>query len=463
MKKFFTIFSILLLAGCTQQVDLGAGEKVVNDISAAKVQEKYDAATKIKAKYQLNGTALERVAKDDPRDTIRVTVGDKPDPTMLGAGKTDFTPNVTISRWDEVSFTLKPKGLDTIATKDKALSFEGDKIKLHTPKVDYQMYELPVSAKNPSGAFEYEIDLLEKPATNVIAFDIDTQGLEFYYQPPLDEEMANSTCTETDCGDAHRPEDVVGSYAVYTAEQKTNWEGGKLYRTGKIGQYYRPRICDSKDWCVWGKFNKDLNTTHKLSVAMPTDFWEKAVYPVRHATGLEFGYHPGSGGTSGYSINNIVCLHPTVTPGQNGNVTSISAYLYAYTGYSPKTKTAVYTDDGSGTGTYVGTSEEKTLNTTQQWVTYNTSPNIAVSNINYYLCWWSDNYTYGKFDTTDNGPGVDQNNTYGTWLSNITLDVENTRKYWIYATYTAGGAAATGASTCKIKGVAEIKGYATCK
>ena len=79
--------------------------------------------------------------------------------------------------------------------------------------------------------------------------NIKSKGLDFFYQPPL-------TQKEIDEG-AFRPENVVGSYAVYASEQKTNYVGGKLYRTGKVGHIFRPKIIDSAGTEVWGKLNID--------------------------------------------------------------------------------------------------------------------------------------------------------------------------------------------------------------
>ncbi|GAJ08531.1 unnamed protein product, partial [marine sediment metagenome] len=111
---------------------------------------------------------------------------------------------------------------------------EAGKVKWRGQKVETRFYPLEpktVTAKNKRGrdiqstqnelgGFEFEIVLKEKPATNQIVLDIQARGLRFSYQPPL-------TQQEIDRG-ADRPDNVVGSYAVYHATKKNN-----QYMTGK--------------------------------------------------------------------------------------------------------------------------------------------------------------------------------------------------------------------------------------
>lgn len=95
--------------------------------------------------------------------------------------------------------------------------------------------------------FEIELILNERPATNVFEFDIDTEGLNFYYQSELSTE-------EVDKG-GYRPENIVGSYAVYYAEKEgvvKSVDEANRYKTGKAFHIYRPVITDSKGERVWG-------------------------------------------------------------------------------------------------------------------------------------------------------------------------------------------------------------------
>ena len=75
------------------------------------------------------------------------------------------------------------------------------------------------------GGFENEIILQEK--WNVFAFPIeDAQDLDFFDQPKLSlEEIAEGTV---------RPENVIGSYAVYPKTKTNHRVGDALYATGGL-------------------------------------------------------------------------------------------------------------------------------------------------------------------------------------------------------------------------------------
>jgi len=126
-----------IIAGIVALATIGLlGAQIINppipDIALEKIQQKYEQATEIKAKYVLEGASLKRIAKDDPKDRIEVVIGNRDLP--------EFVPEVAISRWDEVSFKIKPN-LESIATKDKTLDFVGNKIIFCTPKISFEMYE----------------------------------------------------------------------------------------------------------------------------------------------------------------------------------------------------------------------------------------------------------------------------------------------------------------------------------
>ena len=127
--------------------------------------------SQIKTEYDLKGNVLEK------NGDVKVEI------------KT-YAPEVKLSRWDEVSLTIKP--LSSNAT----ISFEGDKIKFSETKKDYYFYEV-------ENGFEYDLTLKEKPETNIIQLQIQSEGLEFFYQPEL-------TTEEVARGEI-RPDNVVGS------------------------------------------------------------------------------------------------------------------------------------------------------------------------------------------------------------------------------------------------------------
>ena len=102
-KKILILTGGIALAATIQQATL-------NDISPDKVKQKYETATEIKAKYQLEGVEMFLPAKDS--NSVKVKIGEKSEKTV-GATTTladvEFSPTLTLNRWDdEVSFKIKP-------------------------------------------------------------------------------------------------------------------------------------------------------------------------------------------------------------------------------------------------------------------------------------------------------------------------------------------------------------------
>jgi len=342
MKKLLIII-LLFFTSCNYNL----GDTKI--ITAENFEQKYNESVYIKEKYILENTALIREVKSNPKDRIEVVVGNKEriSNELFGAEEV-FEPSVEIRRWDEVGFKITPSDYKDI--EERTLKFEGDKIKIETPQKDFIMYELPVSEDLPEGGFEYQIDLKEKPKSNVISFELETDGLDFFYQPELTEEEIKE--------DAFRPENVIGSYAVYTSEEKINWVGGKEYKVGKVGHIYRPKIVDSKGWEVWGelKIEKDI-----LSVTIPQDFLDKAVYPIRHASGLTFGYDTKGGSVDSNQVRGNPYL--TVT-GNGGNITKITVAQKENSGLASYTVNAGLwnVDESHKPTTNVGSGTDVTVN-----------------------------------------------------------------------------------------------------
>jgi ASC-1-like (ASCH) protein len=233
--------------------------------------------------------------KDDPKDRIDLEVGD--------SKQSEFFPQQKIMRWDnECNVSLRLVHDEVSPTVSKV----GEKIKWQGEKVEADIYAIEEGQ-------EFEIVLKEKPLTNKVQFTIQDKGVEYFYQPAL-------TPEEIERG-ANRPENVVGSYAVYASENKVNYVGGKEYKTGKVGHIYRPRIEDlNGDW-TWGELNIEKGL---LTVTIPQEFLDKAVYPVRHAAGLTFGYTSVGANTGSWEPNFVAYTKGT---GASGTAQSISAYF----------------------------------------------------------------------------------------------------------------------------------------
>ena len=419
MKKIFLLLSLLFLAGCSfNNPPFGAVEKTL--------QEKYN-LSEVKNKYQLDGKTLKRVVKDNPKDIVRVEIGEQ----ALGGlgGSQDLEPKLTIGRWDEVQFSIKPKNYDKVLLKNKKVKFEGNKTIFETPKENYFLYEMATSTDLPEGAFEYQIDLKKKPATNVIEFTLETQGLDFFYQPEL-------TQKEKDEG-ANRPENVVGSFAVYASEQKINCVGCKEYKVGKIGHIYRPLIIDSAGTEVWGTLKID-KIAGILSIEISQSFLNTAVYPIKHAAGLTFGYTT-VGGTSGVFAagNDAAQMAGQYTATTGDTITSYSIYMA--TNAIVQSFAAYTVVEGVPSSRLAAGVSLTTNSATAQWWTTG-AVSQAMANGSVYCTGFDfigSNRTLYFDEGSAPGRHLSNHNTLpATWAGATT---DSGRHYSIYATYTAAG------------------------
>jgi hypothetical protein len=380
-------------------------------------------------------------AKDNPKDLVEIELGDSKDATK-------FQPQQKISRWNnEVNCSIRLKDFDGFSVET-----ETDKIKLITPEKEVHLYQV----EDGEGASEFEIVLNEKPKSNVMEFSIQDKDVDYFFQPEL-------TQKEIDEG-ASRPDNVTNSYAIYAKTPKTNWEGGKLYRTGKVGHIFRPKIIDAVGTEVWGEL---LIKDGILSVTIPQDFLDKAVYPIRHAAGLTFGYE-GAGATSNnwtMSFQNPGITVATKYTGAAGTATKISASINKTTSTAGgKAGIYSYTDVNNGTLITNGGSGEITIGTTKAWhdFTFGTNPTVAA--VNYWLsvaC--ARGAATGSFYLYDDaGDANQQKNDENNYLgATIVLAYPASKKSSIYATYTASASGPANLKTYNTNPIANIKSINT--
>jgi hypothetical protein len=150
----------------------------------------------IQEKYQIADNTFSLVAKDDPKDLIVAEVGDAKQPDT-------FLPQIKICRWqNECNFSARlihDEQTPVVTTAENVIKWKGDKVEAHF----YDLVE-------DEGGYEFEVVLKEQPKTNVVSFTIQTKGLYFFYQPALTEDEIKEG--------ADRPENVIGSYAVYASQ-----------------------------------------------------------------------------------------------------------------------------------------------------------------------------------------------------------------------------------------------------
>ena len=416
--------TILALGGGVLYGDLNK-----NEISKEKLTAKYELATEIKAKYKIDGTSLKKETiknaeldkyKHEPKDKIEVILGD--------VNSADFTPDIEMKRWDEVSFKIKPR-LNGVATKDKTLSFEGDKVKFKTPKMDFEMYDV-APTETDEGSYKFIWFLNEKPATNKIEFDIETAGLDFFYQPELTaEEIAQG---------ASRPENVVGSYAVYhQTKGGMNDSAGKEYKTGKAFHIYRPHIIDAEGKETWGNLHIENGI---YSVEIPQDFLDKAVYPIK--SNDEFGNKTTQETRLVQTVDKL--WGGVFSAASAGTVDDIRFYGDRNGTVSTNAKGVVVL---ASTKTIVsnGVSPVLSVNsgTAQWWTrTYTSKPTITATS--YWLMWVNAGTDIALYYDYSAGQAyvLDSSNSYTTPTDPTDVSSTSDSVFSIYVTYTASGGGA---------------------
>jgi hypothetical protein len=214
----------------------------------------------------------------------RVEIGDK--------DSADFKPCAKLNRWGtECSLVL------SIPTNEEILPT------IQNEKILWQGRDYGAEFFAATDGFKFNIILPEKPSTNVFPLDFGSDNLKFFYQPPLTEELELErligniiSITETDAvgteASVHRPENVVGSYAVYHATKgniHASAQDAEKYKVGKAFHWYRPLIYDNAGHTCWGILKVDPKAGLR-TVTIPQEFLDSAVYPV--TIDDEFGYHP---------------------------------------------------------------------------------------------------------------------------------------------------------------------------
>jgi hypothetical protein len=376
--------------------------------------------------YERTGNLLRKIARAVDTDRIEVEVGD--------AGT--FRPRMRLKRWGgEAALGVEFPSL----LNGAALGVDDGREVITWVRGDYTLkwYPQPDGEEYPEGGWEFELTLGKRPPKSSFTFNIETGGLAFYFQPPLNAEPlpeGGVFATETDVFDAegnviaHRPANVVNSYAVYWEEHPANVAGGKLYRTGKVCHIYRPRLTDAKGNSTWGSVVIDAQAG-TMTIAADAAWLAAAAYPV--AVDPTFGY-TSVGASEGSSWD--ICASVFAAP-ESGTISSVTGIVKA-SYHTYKLRFGVY----SSALSLLGDSGDVSVgDTTKHWITGTISASIT-SGANYWLASGNNprfNYTNARY--YDSG-STNQGAAQGADAFPATLSpTYNNLKFSIYATYTAGG------------------------
>ena len=303
-----------------------------------------------------------------------------------------------------------------------------DRVEFQTALFDLNVYKLDTD----EGGIEYEIVLYSKPPSNSYAFPVDSENLAFYYQPPLDEELnvaeydfVNATHAIKDgVAVTHRPENVVGSYAVYHSSKMNN-----EYKTGKAFHIYRPKAFDSVGKETW--LDLDITAT-SLRISISQEFLDTAVYPV--VVDPNFGYE--TLGASAVQDSTDKIIGSWYTCPEAGTANSITFYLHIGGYDNGPQKLGIYKKSDN---TFVGGTAEVSGLTPADWnLVELEAPQPSITAQDYYLVHWGEEYSL-RYDAGDEGKGGSDSYGYpNTWLDPWEPTAQS-RQYSIYCTYTAAG------------------------
>jgi len=239
------------------------------------------------------------------------------------------------------------------------------------------------------GGFKIDIILDKKPKTNEFCYTIDGyEDYDFFYQPELTQE-------DIDDG-AIRPEEIVGSYAVYHKTLKNHLIGSINYKTGKVMHIPFPYIWEVDDENTRQRAENLTYTDGQLCVVAQQDFLDKANYPVR--IDPTFGYTSIGGVTLNIADNlSAPSSHRAfrnsfvVSPTSSGNVTQLNAALFMGSGAADTLDITTFINevDSGGTGIHdeIGSVERTSvsLSTTSAWFSFTYAGQSVSSGTDYLL------------------------------------------------------------------------------
>lgn len=279
------------------------------------------------------------------------------------------------------------------------------------------------------------------PAVFEIDYNLQySSGIEFLYQDTLENEYKINPegfiTLEDYLKHQIRPDEIVGSYAVYC-----NKLNGK-YKTGKLCHIYRPHVIDADGKIEWCELKIDSNN---LKIILPSAFMQTAKYPVRLDPTI--GY-TSIGGTAADQSGSTIQLAQMYSSTMSEDGTASKVYVYAKTNSagSITIHLGYMGDNGANaSGVIDGNIDCTITGTTPAWYSVNTAG--ALTNGNKYHATRC-NYLAGISTYRDAGAANDSN--YNSTMANDTmidgpLTVGSSSRYSQYLEYTvAGGGTSAG-------------------
>lgn len=336
----------------------------------------------------------------------------KPVVTIGGKSADKFYPNVNNSFHDD-EFFFNLNCIDDIVTDESATKLDG----VISQTINNEKHEYYI---DDSGRLKWDKVFSSCPDSMRARFKVrKSAGVQFYYQGALTEEEIADGCI--------RPDDIVGSYAVYC--DKAN----NKYKTGKLCHIPRPFVIDvlgNCEWCVM-IYEEISDMEGMLYIDMPEDFMRTASYPVRLDPTM--GYTTAGGSASG---SRLVVLQ-TSTMSSSGTLGAMYGYARMVSSTSGLIKVGVYNDNSGVPGTlFDGPDEISVPSTTVAW--YSSSGAGTLNSGNKYYPALTNNFdAYIYYDTSTANSNWYVLGGYG--MPNNPSVTAQDRKYSLYFEYTESG------------------------
>lgn len=350
-----------------------------------------------------------------------------------------FVPSVRLPRWGGIASLeiehLTEKNLEPVQSEGKLQwKDQQDGREIHFYTRSMPTVGLKHGDPHYNIAFEFETILTRMPLFSGDVYNLDfklkSNGLDFHYQPSLEEER------KTDPS-AYRHPAVEHSYAVYHKTKKGHRKGEDWnYRNGKAYHIYRPQLIDDANNRIWGTLYIDPESG-LFRVSIPRAFLETAIYPIRHASGATFGHTNGGGSYT--TVEDYIRYNQIYTT-ECGTWTSMWAQLWDEND-NHTAACAVYVDADDSLFASTDTNSNITDTVPEQYYEFDFDP--AVSNTSEWdckLCCWGDGQVWGfdiNYDSSSNAGGWDGNTNTFTWPEPLDPSTQS-RNYAVYVEYTPG-------------------------
>lgn len=387
--------------------------------------------------YNDKGTHYELALKSDIPQGERVEIA-KDRATM------------TLKGWnDEYAITIEPQipsiTFGAAEKIDRPFTVAANR-PLLSKKMEYQSGDVTAFIEPKEGTeneFDIDFTLHSKPDTNVFEYKLKgAEDFHFFYQPELTaEEIAEG---------ALRPDNVVGSYAVYHKTKANHRVGSTNYATGKAFHIYRPKAIDANGAEVWAELSY---VNGVLSVTVPQSFLDDAVYPLK--VDPTFGYTTVGATPLARTSANVSrgdeTTADTYTAASGDTVTLLSIYAQCTVSGSGSIGFAVYAlAAGSMSGaTRLTTEQTITINsTTAQWFNSSALSTSMTAGVQYTTA--AGNWNKGTCTALnvfyDSFVGMGTGST-GALPATYTRVSSDSTHPSMYATYTASGGGSGGSSS----------------